>query len=69
MFIRVDSNTKGHLQWYNYKVKNMSPGISYKFNICNFQKGKNLYSRGMRPYCFSKKRYEIENVGWHQIDG
>lgn len=47
----------------------MSPGISYKFNICNFQKGKNLYSRGMRPYCFSKKRYEIENVGWHQIEG
>lgn len=23
LFLRVDSNTKGHIQWYNFKVKNL----------------------------------------------
>ena len=55
--MRVDSNTKGHLHWYNFKVKNLQTDKSYKITICNFQKGKSLYSRGMKPYCFSTKRY------------
>ena len=22
LFVRIDSNTKGHINWYNFKVKN-----------------------------------------------
>jgi hypothetical protein len=55
--MRVDSNTRGHLQWYNFKVKNMKKGNIYTFNICNFSKGKSLYTRGMKPFIFSKKLY------------
>jgi hypothetical protein len=56
--MRIDSNTRGHLQWFNFKIKGMKAGVGYKINICNFQKGKNLYIRGMRPYCYSLKKYE-----------
>ena len=54
--MRVDSNTRGHLHWFNFKVKNCVKGQVYKFNICNFQKGKVLYTRGMRPYMLSKQK-------------
>ncbi len=55
--MRVDSNTRGHLHWFNFKVKNMQKLIKYRFNICNLQKSKSLYSRGQKPYIFSAKRY------------
>ena len=64
--MRVDSNTKGHLQWFNFKVSNFKADTVYKFNICNFQKGKILYNRGMRPYMRSMMEARIENRDWHQ---
>ena len=65
--MRVDSNTKGHLHWYNFRVKNFEQEKTYKFNICNFQKGKSLYSRGMKPYYYSTKKYLETGVGWRQL--
>lgn len=56
--MRVDSNTRGHLQWFNFKVKNIHKLIKYKFNICNLMKNKSLYSRGQKPFIFSRKKYE-----------
>ena len=50
LFLRVDSNTKGHTCWYYFTVMNMKPGVKYKFNICNLCKKKSLYQRGMKPY-------------------
>lgn len=38
----------------------------YKLNICNLQKHKTLYNRGMRPYVFSYKKYEKNKKGWEQ---
>lgn len=35
----------------------MQVGKVYKLNICNFQKGKNLYARGMKPYLYSQKKF------------
>jgi hypothetical protein len=54
-FMRVDSNTRGHLHWYYFKVMDLVPGQPYRFNICNFQKAKTLYLRGMQPYMFSMR--------------
>ena len=45
LFLRVDSNTKGHTLWYNFKVSNAVVGQKYKFNLCNISKKKTLYSR------------------------
>jgi hypothetical protein len=53
--MRVDSNTRGHLQWFNFKIKNLEKDKEYIFNICNFQKKKILYGRGLKPYVFSSQ--------------
>ena len=50
LFIRVDSNTKGHINWYNFKVSNFPEDAAYKFNIVNFTKKILLYDQGMRPF-------------------
>ena len=60
--MRVDSNTKGHLHWYNFKAISKKKQM-VRLNICNFKKCKNLYQRGMRPYILSN----IKNIGqWIQ---
>ena len=51
--MRVDSNTLGHLQWYYFKMMNLTKDTVYQINICNFQKAKTLYTRGMKPYVTS----------------
>ena len=43
--MRVDTNTKGHTDWYNFIVKNKEKKGKIKFNICNFHKYKSLYQR------------------------
>lgn len=48
-FIRSDTNTKGHTNWYYFKVKNKEEG-PLKINICNMTKTRNLYMRGMKPF-------------------
>ena len=65
-FMRVDSNTAGHLQWFNFKVRGWRKLLKYRINICNFQKDKCLFSRGMKPYIYSKRRMEKEGIGWVQ---
>ena len=44
----------------------MSKLRKYKINICNLQKTKTLYSRGMKPFIFSYKKYEKTKKGWEQ---
>ena len=62
--MRVDSNTRGHLQWFNFKIKNMQKDKDYHFNICNFQKAKILYGRGLKPYVFSTQKHLKEKNSW-----
>ena len=57
--MRVDANTAGHLHWFNFKISNLKPQLTYRINICNFQKGKSLYTRGMKPYMkFGKSKWK-----------
>jgi hypothetical protein len=49
-FIRSDTNTLGHTNWYYFKVNNKKHIGVVQFNICNITKTKNLYSTGMTPY-------------------
>lgn len=46
--MRVDSNTRGHHQWFYFKVKNQSKVGTVKFNFVNFTKKQSLYLHGMR---------------------
>ena len=57
--MRIDSNTRGHLQWYYFKVKNN--GLKrIKLNLVNFRRKRTLYQRGMQPFI------KPENGEWRQ---
>lgn len=43
LFLRVDSNTRGHTLWYYFAVRNGKHRRSIQFNICNINKHRNLY--------------------------
>ena len=38
LLMRVDSNTKGHTNWYYFEVENNDYVGSVKFNLCNFRR-------------------------------
>ena len=38
LYMQVDTNTKGHQQWFYYKVTNTKRGQKYLFKIMNFTK-------------------------------
>ena len=43
LYMRVDTNTQGHLQWFNFRIKNKGKSENIKINICNFTKENSLY--------------------------
>ena len=46
LFMRVDSNTKGHTNWYYFEIRAEPEWVgSVKFNVCNFRRPKSLYQR------------------------
>ncbi len=45
LFMRVDTNTRGHTNWFYFKVENGTWLGTVKFNICNFRRQKSLYQR------------------------
>ena len=64
--MRVDTNTKGHLQWFYFRMSNLKTQVKYRINICNFQKSKTLYLRGMKPYIRSISQTGNSGGGWRQ---
>lgn len=49
-FVKSDTNTKGHCNWYYFTVTNKSKIGPIRLNMCNLTKNANLYRRGMKPY-------------------
>ena len=37
-----------------------------KLNMLNLMKDDSLYSSGMKPFVFSKKKHEKDGEGWHR---
>lgn len=62
LFMRIDSNTRGHVQWFNFTVKS-SNSKKVKFHIVNFRKHRTLYSQTLRPYLISSAN---PKQGWKQ---
>lgn len=71
LWLQNDTNTRGHTQWFYFKVVYkdipMVPEAErhrVRFNILNLSKTASLYSDGMKPCIFSKRRNQSEGVGW-----
>lgn len=47
LYMRPDTNSKGHHQWFYFKVTSKKALGPVKFNIINFTKNHSLYETGM----------------------
>lgn len=65
LFMRSDSNTRGHTQWFNFTIKNCGKK-KIKLNLINFKKCKTMYTRGMKPYIYSNYVHQLHESGWFQ---
>ena len=52
--MRVDTNTKGHTQWFYFAVTNTKQGHTVRFNIKNCTKNYSMFRQGMGPMVFSE---------------
>lgn len=66
LFLRVDSNTRGHAAWYFFSIKNGRRREKVTLNICNLKRPSPLFEQGMRPYIFSRRGWEREGKEWDQ---
>lgn len=71
LWLENDLNTKGHTQWYYFKVLYKDIAVradkkthTIKFNVLNLAKTTSLYQVGMKPCIWSKRRFEEEGLGW-----
>lgn len=62
--LREDLHTKGHTQWFYFKVENMIGGVDYEFSISNMKKKDSLYGKGMRPLMYSQHLSTVSSSGW-----
>jgi CDGSH-type Zn-finger protein len=67
LHLHKDYNTKGHTQWYYFRVSNMQVGVSYRFDIVNLMKKDSLYKRGLKPLMYSERLEKLRGVGWHRV--
>lgn len=65
LYLKPDTNTKGHTQWYNFRIRNRTKGQKIKLNIMNFTKVPSLYNYNKQPFVYSDKLKKNENIDWH----
>ena len=67
LWLENDLNTKGHTQWFFFRIGNTRKGMKVVLNIINLAKPDSLYNYGMKVLNFSNKLNDSEGVGWHRI--
>lgn len=62
MYMKPDTNTVNHFQWFYFKLNIKRGHRVVKFIIKNFIKATMLYSKGLKPYCRS-----LKNPDYHEF--
>jgi hypothetical protein len=44
LFLRVDSNTRGHCNWFHFEVSRVKKNKTVKFNIVNMSKRDSMFN-------------------------
>ena len=63
LYLRCDSNSGGHNQWFYFSICNNSSARELKLNIMNFSKSESLYTQGLQPCVFSTLN---SSKGWRR---
>ena len=66
LILKPDYNTRGHTQWYYFRIANVRANKVYRFNIINLMKPDSLYNHGMRPLMYSESEAKKFGKGWQR---
>ena len=66
LILQNDINSKGHTQWFYFRVANVRKGQKVKFNFLNMIKSKSLYTDGMKVLYYSEKRQQNLKTKGHE---
>ena len=66
LILKPDYNTRGHTQWYYFRISNIRTGKLYRFNIINLMKPDSLYNHGMCPLMYSETEAKKYGKGWQR---
>ena len=58
-----DINTRGHNQWFYFKLTSTRKNQKVRLNLVNFVKKESLFSYGLKPLAFSEKGNR-NGLGW-----
>lgn len=66
LFLRADTNTRGHFGWFHFEVAHTKRGRTCHFNIVNMSKSDSLHNHGMLINYWSQKRNQPSFTGWER---
>lgn len=55
LILQNDINTRGHNQWFYFKITNTRKNQKIRINIVNLVKKESLFSYGLKPLTYSEK--------------
>ena len=71
LVLQNDTNTRGHNQWFHFKLTSTRRNQRVRLNIINFSKKESLFSYGLKPLAYSEKSSK-KGSGWvrsgHKVD-
>ena len=63
LWLRVDSNTRGHACWFMFKVSSFSHHQKITFRIMNFTRRELMYKTGMKVYTLRSSNNQWRQTG------
>jgi hypothetical protein len=66
LILSCDVNTRGHTQWFHFRVTNARAGVPYRISIVNMMKPESLFALGMRPLLYSEAQGARGYRGWRR---
>jgi hypothetical protein len=66
LLMSSDVNSRGHTQWFFFRVARTIAGQTVKFNLINFEKPASLYNEGMKVLYYSSTSYALTTTGWRR---
>ena len=64
LILQNDTNSRGHTQWFYFRVSNTSADLKVTFNLLNFGKPDSLFNYGMKVLVLSTIENQKAGLSW-----